>query len=181
MELYSKLKYRPIDLIINEYKKRNTKEFYIIINKRLCISDEFYSVHEPIELNDLEKIVKSLNIQELVIGNYISIKKKLLTTILLSIVKEVRYAISIYITMQSTYIMTIIKNIRAVKLSVIIIDVDYDELLELLIFKLRNRDIKEVSIFDHSNQSRINYKYFEESDIKADQYGNSILYLSLME
>jgi hypothetical protein len=180
MELYSKLEYRPIDLIINEYKKRNTKHLCILIKKYLLISDEFDSIHESIELDNLEKIVKSLKILELVIGNYVSIKKKLFQ-ILLSIVKEVRYAISIYITVQSTYIMTIIKNIRAFKLSVIIIDVDYDELLELLIFKLRNRDVQEVSIFDHSNQSRNNYKYFEESDIKADQYGNSILYLSLME
>lgn len=180
MELYSKLEYRPIDLIINEYKKRNTKHLCILINKSMCISDEFDSIYESIELDNLEKIVKSLKILELVIGNYVSIKKKLFQ-ILLSIVKEVRYAISIYITVQSTYIMTIIKNIRAFKLSVIIIDVDYDELLELLIFKLRNRDVQEVSIFDHSNQSRNNYKYFEESDIKADQYGNSILYLSLME
>ena len=77
MELYSKLKYRPIELIINEYKKRNTKQLYIFINKRMRISNEFQSIHKSIELDNVKKIVKSLKILELVIGHYVLINKKL--------------------------------------------------------------------------------------------------------
>lgn len=181
MELYSKLKYRPIELIINEYKKRNTKQLYIFINKRMRISDEFHSINEPIQLDNLERIVKNLNLRKIFIGHYVLINKKLYQ-ILLSIIKEFRYTISIYITIQSTFIIELIKHIRASELIVVIVNVNYDELLDLLIFKLRNRDIREVSIFDHAPiMCRINSKYFEESDIKADQFGDSTLHLSLVE
>lgn len=182
MELYSKLKYRPIDLIINKYKKRNTHELEIFISNELYIRDEFTSLkREPIRQEDLEKLLNHLTIKEIHLEQHKNLDKSMIEFII-KIIRQFQYDIQMIYFNQYTAIIDIIQHIRCESLIIHVDENHFYDLLDICVSKLTKGELHLVSLFNpRINFFTISDEYFDDTEIKIARRTTYVLVLTLRQ
>ncbi len=182
MELQPKLKYRPIDLIINEYKKRNTHNLEIFINNELFIRDEFNDLkREPILQEDLEKLLNHLTIKEIHLEQHKNLDKSMVEFII-KIIRQFHYDVQMDYFVQYPATIDIIQHIRCESL---IIHVDGDhfyDLLDICVSKLTKGELHLATLFHpRMNFFALSDEYFDDTEIKIARRTTYVLVLTLRQ